>query len=298
MFDDLRPELTVYNRFHMIDPNFQRLANRSVIFDKTFAQIAVCNPSRDSMLTGLRPDTVGTYQFQSCFRPHLVMQNQFVKAGYTTAGYGKIAHWDGGDREIWSVEMQELGWYDYQSKERSFMNSSTMPDRVWPEEKFRDHMFATRAVAQLGKFLQNRENKNFMLGIGFKNPHLQIHVPYAYYDMYKNRTDAFKLTKKELRFPHSTPDVAYRCCAEPNFMFMNEEGAARAKDVVSLGDINMAFTDRMREEAMIGYCAAITFVDKQLGKILDVMDAHNGWKDTVVILTADHGMHNGEKGLW
>ena len=60
MFDDLRPELSVYGRHHMITPNFERLAKRSVIFDKAYAQISVCNPSRDSMLTGLRPDTTGT----------------------------------------------------------------------------------------------------------------------------------------------------------------------------------------------------------------------------------------------
>ena len=59
MFDDMRPELSIYGRDHVITPNFERLAKRSVVFDYAFAQIAVCNPSRDSMLTGLRPDTVG-----------------------------------------------------------------------------------------------------------------------------------------------------------------------------------------------------------------------------------------------
>jgi hypothetical protein len=61
MYDDLRTELSIYGRSHMITPNFERLASRSVVFDYAFCQIAVCNPSRDSMLTGLRPDTVGTY---------------------------------------------------------------------------------------------------------------------------------------------------------------------------------------------------------------------------------------------
>jgi iduronate 2-sulfatase len=65
MFDDLRNELSVYDREHMITPNFERLAKRSVVFDKAFVQVSVCNPSRDSLLTGLRPDTVGTYGFQS-----------------------------------------------------------------------------------------------------------------------------------------------------------------------------------------------------------------------------------------
>jgi iduronate 2-sulfatase len=61
MFDDLRPELSIYGRDHMITPNFERLAKRSVVFDYSFCQVAVCNPSRDSLMTGLRPDSVGTY---------------------------------------------------------------------------------------------------------------------------------------------------------------------------------------------------------------------------------------------
>ena len=68
MFDDLRPDLNCYGRNYMITPNFDRLARKSVVFDNAFAQIAVCNPSRDSLLTGLRPDTVGTYWFHESFR--------------------------------------------------------------------------------------------------------------------------------------------------------------------------------------------------------------------------------------
>ena len=300
MFDDLRPELSVYGRSHMITPNFERLASRSVIFDKAITQIAVCNPARDSLLTGLRPDTVGTYSFQSTFRPHYVCQNQIVFNDYVTAGFGKIAHWEGNDQHIWSTGFYEGGWYNYQNVERRFMNSSTMPDKVWPEEKFRDHIFATKAVARLEEMLTDPAKKKFMLALGFKNPHLQIHIPYKYYDMYKNRTDAFKLTKKESRFPHSAPDVAYRCCAEFDFMYMEQEGAVKAppEKVIKMGDVNMVFTKTMREELMIGYCAAITFADVQLGRVLDVLDKYDAWKNTVVILTADHGMHNGEKGIW
>ena len=61
MFDDLRPELSIYGHNYMITPNFERLAKRSVVFDYAFCQIPVCNPSRNSLLTGLRPDTLGVY---------------------------------------------------------------------------------------------------------------------------------------------------------------------------------------------------------------------------------------------
>jgi iduronate 2-sulfatase len=111
MYDDLRPELSIYGRDHMITPNFERLAAKSVVFDNAYAQISVCNPSRDSLLTGLRPDTVGTYSFQSSFRPHLIMPTRFAKAGYNTAGYGKVAHWEvDGDREIWNFDHWNGDW--------------------------------------------------------------------------------------------------------------------------------------------------------------------------------------------
>ena len=104
MFDDLRPELSIYGRRHMITPNFERLAKKCITFDRAFTAIAVCNPSRDSLLTGLRPDTVGTYGFQHSYEPHMTLPGQLVQSGYKTAGYGKIRHWDGKDTNLWSED--------------------------------------------------------------------------------------------------------------------------------------------------------------------------------------------------
>ena len=71
MFDDLRPDLNCYGQSHMITPNFDRLAKKSVVYDHAYAQISVCNPSRDSILTGLRPDTVGQLVDRSELSPYL-----------------------------------------------------------------------------------------------------------------------------------------------------------------------------------------------------------------------------------
>jgi iduronate 2-sulfatase len=70
----------------MITPNFERLAAKSVTFDYAFTHIAVCNPARDAIMTGLRPDSVGTYNFQHSFQPHMVFPTQLIKSGYNTAG--------------------------------------------------------------------------------------------------------------------------------------------------------------------------------------------------------------------
>eukprot|EP01035_Chromulina_nebulosa_P032578 gene32578-43527_t len=296
MFDDLRPELSIYGRDYMITPNFERLAKRSVIFDYAYAQVAVCNPSRDSMLTGLRPDTVGTYNFQHSFRPHLVLPTQLARSGYNTAGIGKLLHWDGPDKDIWNFYQWDNDWYKYQFRENNFMNSSSMPDKYLQEKDFRDHQFADRAVTLLQQL--TREPKPFFLAVGFKLPHNALHVPFEYYKMYKNKAYQWRLAKKELRFPYTSPEVAYRCCAEPRFKFMRNEGALKANRSVKIGDINMQFTNEMRDELMMGYCAGVSFVDKQVGKILDVLDQLDLWKNTTVVLTADHGMHCGEKAIW
>ena len=70
----------------MITPNFERLAKQSVVFDHAYTQIAVCNPSRDSLMTGLRPDTIGVYDFQDSFRPHVTFPTQLISSGFNTAG--------------------------------------------------------------------------------------------------------------------------------------------------------------------------------------------------------------------
>lgn len=296
MFDDLRPELSIYGRKHMITPNFERLASKSIVFDNAYTHIAVCNPARDALLTGLRPDTIGTYAFQSSFRPFLTLPQQLNRMGYNTAGFGKILHWESNDRDIWSYDSWENDWYGYQNLERSIMNSSTMPDKIRPIERFRDYEFTTRTIETMRRI--SKEPNYWMVAIGFKHPHLAIHVPHHYYSMYKGKEEMWRLTRKELRFPPSSPEVAYRCCAEQSFFMMNEEGAKKSFNEIGLGDINFAFTDKMHDEMMLGYCAGVTFVDAQLGRLLDVMDELKLWDNTTIVLTADHGMHNGEKGIW
>lgn len=298
MFDDLRPELSVYGREHMITPNFERLAAKSVVFDYSYCQVAVCNPSRDSLMTGLRPDSVGTYGFAHSYWPHMPLPMHLTREGYNTAGVGKIFHWETSDRKVWSYDNWDNNWYDYQGRENGWMNSSTMPDKVKPEEKFRDYEFTMRALSTWKKMI--KEPKPWMLALGYKLPHLAIHVPHKYYEMYKGveKTNSWHLSKKELRYPVTSHEISYRCCADSHFHYMREEGAKPSNRSVRIGDINMVLPDDAHDEMMQGYCAGVTFVDKMLGLLLDFMDNNNLWSNTMVVLTSDHGMHNGEKGIW
>lgn len=298
MADDLRPELSIFGKSHMITPNFERLAKRSVVFDLCLTQVAVCNPSRDSLLTGLRPDTMGNYAFQTTYFPNPVFMQHLLSAGYKTAGYGKLRHWDGKDPSVWSHENYEGDWYTYQNWEWDHMNSTVMPDKVRDEKTFPDHVFTTKAINNLRHF--HSLNQPFhMTALGFKMPHTALHVPFKYWDLYKNRRRVWESLEEAARtYPKTSPPVSWRCCADGSFKFMNDEGAQRFKDTEELEDMNHVVSVNMYAEMMQGYSAAITFIDKQLGRVLDVMDELDLWKNTTVILTADHGMHNGEKGLW
>ena len=110
------------------------------------------------------------------------------------------------------------------------MNSTVTPDSLRPEKDFRDYLFASRAIDTLKKL--NQEPKFWMLGVGFKLPHLQLHVPYHYYKMYSqdasNRSpylyDSWKLYEKELTFPRSVPSFHYRYPNEKSFTFIREDG--------------------------------------------------------------------------
>ena len=180
--------------------------------------------------------------------------------------------------------------------ENNFMNSSVMPDKQLGEHQFRDHLFATRTISTLKSLAKDK--KYFMLSIGFKNPHLALHVPYRYYEMYKNKTTHWKLSKKELRFPFYASAAGYKCCAESHFKYMHEEGARRKGKSIPIGDINKGIPLSMSDELMMGYCGMISYTDTQVGRILDALDELQLWNNITIVLTADHGMHNGENGLW
>lgn len=300
MFDDLRPELSIYGRDFMITPNFERLARRSVVFDYAFCQVAVCNPSRDSILTGLRPDSVGTYNFGHSYWPHMTLPMQLARSGYHTAGIGKLHHWENDNKEIWNFDAFNGKWYTYQGVETKLMNSTVMPDRR-DEEDFRDALFTRRAIDTWTKLLKSP--KPYMLAVGYKLPHTALHVPHAFYQMYANHSQHWKLTKKELRFPSTAPEISYRCCADPEYRYMREEGTLKANRSLRLHppssmDLHNPLPLAMHDELMRGYAAAVSYVDRMLGRLLDFMDKHELWDNTTIVLTADHGMHNGEKGIW
>lgn len=210
----------------------------------------------------------------------------------------QVLHWDGPDKSIWNTDQFDGDWYKYQNDEWSWMNSSTMPDKVKPEDQFRDHIYTTRAIETMKSLHASQEY--FMVGVGYKLPHLQVHIPFKYFDMYRDQQEYWrKRHKRDLLYPQTAPPVAYKCCAAPNFAHMTEDGARPSNNRVNLpATTSFPFTQQMYVELMWGYAAAVTFLDAQIGRLLDVVDELQMWNNLTIILTSDHGMHNGEKGMW
>ena len=156
-----------------------------------------------------------------------------------------------------------------QFEEWQFMNSSVMPDKTRPESAYPDYKFATSAIEELQYLTTKEKSQYFMLSIGFKMPHTAYHVPHKYYDMYRSRKHFFQATPEQLRFPPTSPMISWRCCADRNFQYMNEEGSKKYNTTHMVQKVNESFPLSVHQELAWGYAALITFVDKQLGRVLD-----------------------------
>jgi iduronate 2-sulfatase len=126
-----------------------------------------------------------------------------------------------------------------------------------------------------------------------------MRMPWKYFDLYRNKTNIWNKDSKYLKFPKNASIYGYKCCAETKFEYLLNDGSTKSRNIVSLKDFQKRhFTQSMYTELMWGYSAAVTYMDAQLGRLLDVIDELNIWDNLTVVLTSDHGMHNGEKGIW
>jgi iduronate 2-sulfatase len=252
-------------------------------------------------MTGLRPDTTKSYSFDKTFQPFGTFPQHFHSNGYEIVEVGKIFHsyeFDSIHKNDLNFGVKKSDWYNYQNAEGERMPSTVYPDKNTPEFKFRDYLMASSAIKALKKL--RFKDKPWFLGVGFKSPHTLLHYPFKYHEMYRNVSSVWEVDPIALRYPEKTPAIAYRCCAYDEYYFLNHEGDYPHNESHWLVDkpIDQPFSERVYKELMWSYSASITFVDAQLGRLLDALTEWNLWEDTTIILTADHGMQNGEKGIW
>jgi len=296
MADDLRPELAAYGS-PAVTPNLDRLAARGVRFERAYCQQAVCNPSRSSMLTGRRPDTLGIWSNETHFRdknPDAVTLPGWFKAhGYQTRCAGKIFHnWHTavqGDPGSWSAP--EFLHYANHGDDVPLVEGPVPPNlavhsprnygrvplddcRDVPDEATYDGRVAAEAVRLLGEL----KGGPFFLAVGFWKPHAPFNAPKRYWDLY----DRDRLPPLDPAWPAGAPEIAGHASTEV---------LGPAKDRRPLSAEQIA-------EMRHGYFAAVSFMDAQVGKVLDALERSGRAADTVIVFVSDHGYHLGEHGLW
>ncbi|MGH9161847.1 MAG: sulfatase [Vicinamibacteraceae bacterium] len=293
--DDMNTDLGAYGSPVARTPNIDRLAKRGVLFRRAYAQQAVCNPSRASLLTGMRPDTLRVWDLRTDFRdthPEVVTLPQLFKArGYFTQGIGKIFHNWGAKESIatdppsWSVPQTYhyaphfSDWYAPGAARDTPADGPREPtQRVnVPDEAYFDGRIAQAAI----QALRTHKDEPFFLAVGFWKPHLPFNAPQKYWDLFDPDQIPSPLPASP---PRGVPPIALHDFRElRGYQGMPKDGGLTPAQVRHLRH---------------GYYAAISFVDAQIGKVLDELDAQDLWDRTIVVLWSDHGFHIGEHGLW
>jgi len=225
VMDDMRPELGCYGRDHVVSPNIDRLAGKGMVFKRAYCQQSVCNPSRASVMTGLRPDSTGVYDLVTHFRekvPEVVtLPQHFKENGYHTQAIGKIYHpafpgkaigsdlgdpaswsepiWMGGPRYYYSPLGQKLTRGVYAEKtgksgaeledwKKDFLRSLATEAPDVPDNTLYDGQVTDRSIALLNSMAADDAATPFFLAVGFLKPHLPFIAPKKYWDLYDPAT--------------------------------------------------------------------------------------------------------------
>jgi arylsulfatase A-like enzyme len=258
-------------------PNIDRLAKMGVTFTRAYCAAPICNPSRTALLSGLRPSATGVYDngqdYRPAVAPELTLNSWFRTNGYFVAGAGKIYHNTGG--RLWE-------WNDYHRGGGAGPKGKLEPRGVGAiqfgildcnDDEMPDYRIASWIIDQL----QREHDKPFFLACGFHKPHMPWNVPKKYYDLYP--LESIQLP------PTLTNDLA-------------DVPPAGVRTAHAFRDHEKVTAAGKWKDAIQGYLAAISFVDVQVGRLLDALEKSPYATNTVICFFGDHGWHLGEKEHW
>ena len=283
--DDMNDHLGCYG-YDVRTPAIDALAMRGMRFTRAYCQVPVCNPSRVSFLSGLRPDKTQVYTLTTHTRAHLgdwlMLPEYFRKHGYFTAQVGKIYHTDDGfeDPRSWDVEIREFGKRPPQDQIVRWGESDGpgehTNDWAWlktPDEDTPDGIVARKAVELMRQHAGGKQP--FFLGVGFRRPHAPYAAPQEYFEMYP--LDKVRLADSPLPGHYES-------------LLPASHGYPPMK---------RPLTEQEQRELIAAYYACNSFVDAQVAVLLDALDDLELWRNTIVVFFGDHGYHLGEHGgLW
>lgn len=281
--DDLRPELGCYGVKEAHTPAIDRLAAKGMCFTRAYCQYPVCNASRTSFLTGLRPETTQVFSNDLFFREKLpqavTLPQVFRNNGYHTVSLDKIFHagkLHGQDdlKNSWSEVRNFAATPKLGGEGRSlpFPGGNKGWCRWMAAEGTDEDQPDGQAAAEAVRQLREPAKKPWLLAVGFHKPHDPFISPKKYFDLYP--LDKIVLPKEPA---DRSPELK---ASLPNGLDFSK------------------FTDDDRREFKRAYLAGVSFTDAQVGKLLDELDRQDLWQNTIVVFFGDHGYHLGEHGWW
>ena len=300
--DDLRTQLGCYGMDQVISPNIDALAGDGLLFERAYCQQAICGPTRASVMSGCRPDTTGIYGLQTPVRQAmpdvLTLNEHFRKNGYETISIGKVYHHSKDDLQGWcndpfqsTGDFKGRGYLTDEAMEQIFAHSKITgkPPEVGngpafeaadvDDEGYHDGLDASAAIRELGRLA--KLDRPFFLGMGFHKPHLPFNAPKKYWDMYDPA--AFRLADN----PYAP--------ANANEFTLEDFGELRQYfGIPQEGPV----PDELARKLIHGYCACVTYMDAQLGRLMAELDRLGLRENTVIIFWGDHGWKLGEHGSW
>ena len=295
--DDLR-QGGAFGSTEVRTPNLDRLAARGVSFRQAYNQYPLCGPSRASFLTGLRPNTTRIYDLQTTVRsavPDVVTMPQYFRQnGYFSARVGKMYHQGvpGGvgkpietdrhdDPASWDAAFNPKG-HDKDVEGPDMLTNLTpkIPMGVAiayraddaPDDAQTDGIVATKVI----DLIEANKDRPFFIAAGFYRPHVPEIVPTRYFDLY--------------------PDIAFK--PEPRERVASLVPAARGPSYRYVSEPAQGLTPEQQRDFVRSYYAATSFMDAQVGRILDALDRSGVADRTIMVFTSDHGFNLGEHGLW
>lgn len=294
--DDLANAMQTFSNPMVKTPNLERLAQRGVTFNYAHTQFPLSGPSRASLMTGLRPDRTEVFDIYTDFRNNIpdaiTLPQLFEKNGYYTARVGKIYHAgvpnDIGlngtdDAQSWRVRYNPIG--KDKTEERNVTNYTPFIPSLGgalcfmsmdntTDDELTDGMVANTAVMLMRNVVNNRKKKEpFFIAAGFYRPHCPYIAPKKYFDMYP--IENIKLPERSATDWDNKPEAA----------MYNKP-------------LNWGLNEDQQKKILQSYYASVTFMDAQVGKLLDGLDELGIADNTIIVFWSDHGYNLGEHGQW